>query len=122
MKIKIGKSEGNVGGIMTTGLCVIALTIIAVSYLGCIEIVQQKTQVGQLAREYILRMETVGYLTADEQTRLIDDLTDLGVTGVELKNTTVQPMGYGRKIELNIRGKLNGEHEFNEHRVSTAKY
>lgn len=122
MKRRIKKSEGNVGGIMTTGICVIALTVIAVSYLGCIELVQQKTQVGQLAREYILKMETVGYLTADEQIRLINDLGALGITEVELRNTTIQPKEYGQEIELNIRGKLKGEHEFNERRVSTAKY
>lgn len=116
------KCEGNIGDILTTGLCIIALTVIVVSYFGCIELVQLKTQVGQLAREYILKMETAGYLTADEQIRLTSELAELGITEVELNNTTIQPGGYGKEIELNIHGKLKGEYEFNEHRVSTAKY
>lgn len=121
-KINIKKSEGNVGGIMTTGLCIMALTVIVISYFGCIELVQQKTQVGQLARKYILKMETEGYLTADEQIRLTCELGEMGITDVNLDNTTVQPGGYGQEIVLNIHGKLKGEYEFNERRVSTAKY
>lgn len=107
---------------MTTGLCIMALTAIVISYFGCIELVQQKTQVGQLARKYILKMETEGYLTADEQIRLTCELGEMGITDVNLDNTTVQPGGYGQEIVLNINGKLKGEYEFNERRVSTAKY
>lgn len=107
---------------MTTGLCVIALTVIVLSYFDCIGLVQQKTQVSQLAREYILRMETTGYLTAEEQVRLTNDLKELGITEVELGNTTTRPGGYGQVIELNIQGRLKGEYEFHERRVSTAKY
>ncbi|MCD7835113.1 MAG: hypothetical protein LUG83_00325 [Lachnospiraceae bacterium] len=116
------KSAGGIGELAATGICIMAMTVIVVSYFGCIELVLQKTKVGQLAREYILRMETVGYLTADDQTNLLRELEEIGVTGGELGDTTTQPAGYGQRIVLDISGKLRGEYEFNERRVSTAKY
>jgi hypothetical protein len=122
MKLFMRKNAGNVGQLMSTGLCMLALTVITMAYFNCIELVQQKTQAGQLARKYILKMETVGYLTEEEQTSLVVELEALGITEINLENSTTAPEGYGQPIELDIRGKLNGEYAFREHRVSTAKY
>jgi hypothetical protein len=121
-KTYIKKNKGNVGDIMTTGLCVLAVAAIAVAYFNCMELIQQKTQAGQLARKYILRMETVGCLDNEGLNGLVQELEGLGITDISLENTTTEPVGYGQGIELDIRGKLKGEYEFYEHRVSTAKY
>ncbi len=115
------KREGNVGNILTAGLCILAMTAAVTAYLNCMELIQQKTEAGQIARKYILRMETVGCLTGTDQTLLSKELTDMGVTDIDLMGTTMGEVGFGEPVTLNIRGKLKGEYLFEEHRVSTAK-
>lgn len=44
------------------------------------------------------------------------------MTELELGGTTMSPVTYGDIITLEIRGKLGGEHGFEEKRVSTAKH
>jgi hypothetical protein len=78
--------------------------------------------VGQLARKYILKMETVGYLSGNDQAKLLEELNEIGVSEVSLEHSTMSPGEYGQTIELDIRGKLKGEYSFQEYRVSTAKY
>lgn len=116
-----GKSRGNVGDIMTMGLCILGMTAVMGTYLDYMELIQQKTYVGQLARNYILRMETVGGLEQEDRIMLEQELADMGITEIDLTGTTFGETGYGERIALNIKGKLKGEYDFEECRVSTAK-
>ncbi|MCM1045762.1 MAG: hypothetical protein NC417_09640 [Candidatus Gastranaerophilales bacterium] len=115
------KREGNVGDLMITAICLLAMTVILLAYMDSADLIQRKAEVGQLARKYILRMETVGYLTAEDQTALTQELVDIGVTEIDYAGTTVGQVTYGCSIVLKIQGKLKGEYVFEEHRVSTAK-
>lgn len=115
------RTRGNVGSIMVTGLCLLAMTVVMLSYMDNIQLIQQKTDVSQLARKYILRMETVGYLTSADRSMLTGELQAIGVTGVSYEGTTEETVGYGEPICLQIKGKLRGQYEFTEKRVSTAK-
>ena len=115
------KLRGNVADIMSAGICILAMTVVMLAYMENVSFIQQKTEVGQLARKYILRMETVGCLTASDQTSLHQELIALGVTEIDLKGTTLSEMPYGAPIALVISGKLKGEYAFEEKRVSTAK-
>ena len=80
-----------------------------------------KTEISQLARKYILRMETVGYLTTEDNTSLCQELSAAGVTEINLSGTTQSEVSYGVPITLQISGKLKGEYLFEEKRTSTAK-
>lgn len=115
------KREGNVGDLLITGICILAMTVVMLTYMDSVELLQQKSQVGQLARKYILRMETVGYLTAEDKTALTQALFDLGVTEIDYADTTLSQVSFGEPITLRIRGNLKGEYAFEEHRASTAK-
>lgn len=115
------KREGNVGDLMITGICLLAMTVIMLAYMDSVELIQEKAEVGQLARKYILRMETVGYLTAEDRTALTQALTDMGVTEIDYTGTTMGQVTYGAPIVLKIQGNLKGEYRFEEHRASTAK-
>ena len=117
----MNKSEGNIGNILTTGLCILAMTVVVLSYMESVELIRQKTETGQLARKYILRMETVGYLTGEDRTVLTGELMDMGITDIDYSGTTMGEVGFGSPITLHISGKLKGEYGFVEHRVSTAK-
>lgn len=92
------------------------------SYMQNVSLIQQKSKVDQIARKYILRMETVGYLNVSDHALLCQELEEAGVTELELEGTTLQEVTYGEVIALRIRGKLEGAYEFDEKRVSTAKH
>lgn len=116
------QERGSIGDLMSAGICMLAMTVLMLSYMDNVWLIHQKTAVSQIARQYILRMETVGYLTEEDRIRLGRELEDAGVTGLELDGTTLSPVTYGDIITLEIRGRLGGEHDFEEKRISTAKH
>lgn len=107
---------------MAAGLCLLAMTAVMVAYLGCAGLIQQKMQISQIARKYILRMETMGMLTDADRIELYSELEGLGVTQIRLEGTTAWQVGYGEAITLQIQGELENGYEFTEKRVSTAKH
>lgn len=116
------KDYGNIGNIMVTGIFVLSMVVVMLAFLENLKLIQQKAEVDQLARRYILRMETVGGLLAEERDALLGELADLGVTAIDLSGTTMDEAEYGSKIELQIRGMVGGKYEIEEKRVSTAKH
>nr|WP_318685791.1 hypothetical protein [uncultured Acetatifactor sp.] len=115
------REKGNIVNLIAAGICVIAMTAVMAVYLECIFLVRQKSQVSQLARKYILKMETTGCLTANDRTELVLELERLGVTQVDLTGTTMDAANYSEPISLEISGKIKGEFPFEEKRVSTSK-
>ena len=93
------KEAGNVGEILTIGLCILALTALMISYMENVQLIAKKAEVGQLARCYLLKMETVGYLAAQDQTQLTAELENLGMTGIDYEGSTLQYKDVARKIE-----------------------
>lgn len=114
------KEKGSMGDMLAACICMLAMTVLMLSYMGSVGLVFQKAAVSQLARKYILRMETVGELTAADRTVLLQELESLGATEITLEGTSGKA-AYGEPIELRIRGKLKDAYEFEEKRVSTAK-
>ena len=116
------KEPGNVGDFMAVCICMLLMTVLLVAYMDSVELLEEKTEVNQIARKYILRMETIGYLSDTDNVRLYRELEEAGVTEVSLDGSTLEHVGYGEAIVLRIRGKLRGSYEIDEKRVSTAKY
>lgn len=119
--LRVCKQPGNVGNLLITGICILAMAAVMVTYMDYVSLLQEKEAVGQLARKYILRMESIGYLAVGDRTRLTMELREMGVTEIEYNGTTLTPVGYGEEIVLEIGGKLKGEYDFAEKRISTAK-
>lgn len=133
----MNKSKGSIMDFMSPLLCFLAFTIIATAFFSIMKTVSNKDEVSQVARQYILRMETVGYLTDSDRTSMIQTLTDIGVSNIDISGTTTSDVGYGNPIILSIKGtlkmsSLNGDDlaEFGfiendtpiyERRMSTAK-
>ncbi len=129
--------RGTVGELITAGMCVIAMTIMMTAFLGNIRLLDQKEKVGQIARKYILRMETVGYLTANDRQSMLTELAAIGAKEVDLSGSTVNRVDYGSPVILKISGKIDGvellgsdllgmlfaprQYAFEESRMSTAK-
>ena len=104
--MKLKKKKGNIhkfGIPVFTMVAVFVLVIMFVSYLGDID---KKDGVDLVAREYLLRMETEGYLNATDEAELYKDLTAKGMKNVSIIGTTRNKVGYGNKITLAITGDL----------------
>lgn len=116
------RESGNIGDFMAAGICMLMLTALLLAYMDSIRLIDEKAEVNQIARKYILRMESVGMLTDMDGAMLYQELTEAGASEVSLEGSTFSRTGYGEAIVLCIRGKLRGIYEFEEKRVSTAKY
>ncbi len=116
------KDSGSVGDLLAAGICILAMCSAMLGFFDCMELLKQKNQVSQVAREYILRMETVGCLTAEDAAALTGKLQSIRVSDVDLSGSTFVMVGYGNQVTLHIRGKLRGKYEIDEIRVSTAKH
>jgi len=116
------RDYGNVADIMVTGIFILAMAVVMLSFLENMKLIQQKSDVDQIARRYILRMESAGGLTGEDRMLLTAELSQIGVTQISLEGTTMAQAGYGERIALQIHGLLGGEYAFNESRVSTAKH
>ena len=99
-----------------------AMLVLMMAFMDDMRLIQQKMEVNQLARCYLLRMETVGCLREDDKEKLLSSLEELGVQEIGLGNTTMHEAGYGEPVLLEINGKLGGKYDFTEKRISTAKY
>lgn len=116
------KENGTVADLMAAGLCMLAMMAVILSYMGNVRMIDQREQVSQIARKYILKMETQGVLTDADRTALTAELEIAGVTDLRLDGTTLAPVTYGEPVVLIIRGKLGDSYEFEEKKVSTAKH
>lgn len=63
---------------------------------------KRKEEFQMLGRQYIITMETTGYLDNSMKSQLINDLKELGATSVSLSGTTMNQVGYGEKITLAV--------------------
>lgn len=116
------REPGSVGDFMAACICMLMMSALLFSYMDSIRLIDRKTEINQIARKYILKMETVGMLTEPDRSALLEELSAAGASEVRLDGTTAHRVGYGSAIVLHISGKLGGTYEFDEERVSTAKY
>ena len=121
MKV-IGRDNGNIGDVMPMGIFVICIAIVFASFADCVRVVNVKSAVSQISRRYILRMETVGYLTSEDRNSLLEELSYAGLEDISLGNTDISEVGYGNTISLEISGVTEDGYEVVEYRTSTAKY
>lgn len=136
MRKESGKSKGNIMDFMTAGITVIAMAVVVMAAFYSMGLMLMKLDVSQVARKYILVMETKGCLTNEDRAQLLDELSDLGLKEIELVGTTQNPVSYGDTILLKIRAKFSGfwvaenvwnegfgkrEYYVEEVRMSTAK-
>lgn len=115
------KEKGNIGDLLGTGFCILAMLTVMMFFLKEMEMIQVKAQAGQVSRKYMLRMESDGYLKPDKEAALRQDLQQLGILGVTLDGTTRVQVSYGEVITLHFTGNLTGGQRIEESRVSTAK-
>lgn len=114
------KSNGNVMDMLSIGITILAMSVLVTAYLDCTDLMLKKLEISQLSRQYILKMETEGYLNEQNKQQLLLELKTLGIHNADLDGTTLQPVSYGDTIFLKIKGSINvhmtnsGEDVWNE--------
>lgn len=83
---------------------IVMITAFLVIVFGAFASISDKWHMNQVAREYLLIMETEGYLTASDKADLIEELEECGLYNISLSGTTMSEVGYGERIYLQISG------------------
>lgn len=121
-KAFLKKVKGNIGDIVTMGMFVIFMLTVMISFMGCADILQKKSEISQLARRYILVAETYGYIPEGDWDNLLTELESLGITDADISESTRSKAEFGHMVTVSIKGKIYDKYEITEKRTSTAKY
>lgn len=114
-KLLVKKQKGE-GDLVASLFAILALTMVVYFFIGAIGDVTTRTEMDQVARKYILRMESTGELTADDKKALYTDLYNIRAIKDAVDNMggkieiswgssagTGVKGGYGSTITLNIK-------------------
>lgn len=82
----------------------VLVTAFLVIIFGAFASISDKWNMRQTAREYLLIMETEGYLKPSDKSDLLDELESEGLYDISLSGTTEQEVHYGDRIYLEIQG------------------
>ena len=73
------------------------------------QVLRTREEMNQIARAYLLEMETLGYLPDDRVLRLQDKLEDCGLSDNSFSGTTLAAVNYGDSIQLSVSGNLKAD-------------
>lgn len=88
--------------LLSTGI-VFGIILLSGHFMG---LFRDREAMNQVARAYLLKMETTGYLPAETLTELQKALEECGLEDINFAGTSTQPVLYGTPIYLNITGKI----------------
>lgn len=107
--MKMNKKDGSMMKLLPILLAMAAVAAITAIYMTYMSDYDKRELADQIAREYILKMETQGYLSEDMKNSLISELGDAGFVGINLQGTTVSKAEYGEEVVLMINAFLETE-------------
>lgn len=87
-------------------MALIVMVIISVIMTSWMANIDDKDQIDLIARKYLLKMETEGYLTGQEEQNLLSELAENKMSSVSLNGTSRTEVGYGNVVNLHITGSL----------------
>lgn len=106
-RLKKEKDGSVVENMLVALIGMVIMTAFLVIIFGTFASISDKWDMRQVAREYLLVMETEGCLTTTDQAMLVKELEDCGLYNISLSGTTVSEVDYGESIYLNITGTYN---------------
>ena len=105
--IKKKKKASMIENMLVMMINMVVMCAFLVIIFGAFSGISEKWGMRQAAREYMLIMETEGYLPAADQTALIAELESYGLYNISLSGTTMREVNYGDRIYLKISGTYN---------------
>lgn len=107
-KIRSRLAKKRKGAVMENMLVMLINLILICAFMviifGAFSGISDKWGMRQAAREYLLIMETEGYLTPQDQANLKAQLESYGLYNISFSGTTTSEVDYGSRIYLNISG------------------
>ena len=105
--LKKKKPASMIENMLVMMINMVVMCAFLVIIFGAFSGISDKWGMRQTAREYMLIMETEGYLPAADQTALIAELESYGLYNISLSGTTMREVNYGDRIYLKISGTYN---------------
>ena len=105
--LKKKKKASMIENMLVMMINMVVMCAFLVIIFGAFSGISDKWGMRQTAREYMLIMETEGYLPAVDQTALIAELESYGLYNISLSGTTMREVNYGDRIYLKISGTYN---------------
>ena len=105
--IKKKKKASMIENMLVMMINMVVMCAFLVIIFGAFSGISDKWGMRQTAREYMLIMETEGYLPAVDQIALIAELESYGLYNISLSGTTMREVNYGDRIYLKISGTYN---------------
>ena len=89
---------------------IVVIVLMAVLWTGSMisaSNIDRSSDIHQVARTYLLRMEIDGCLTEENRNLLMAELEALDMEQIDLTGTSFSDVGYGNQVRLVIRGIVN---------------
>ncbi len=85
-------------------ITIIITGVMALCYISWISMFETKEHIDSIAREYVLKMGTVGYLTLQDRALLLQELQAQNLENISLQGTTENKVESGETVTLKISG------------------
>ena len=96
------KKRGSILKMLPVLIGIVAVSVLSLMYTAYMGIMDKREMVFQISREYLLRMETEGYLTEEAASEMISEIEKTGAVNINLAGTTLTKSEYGKEIILSI--------------------
>ena len=98
----MNKKNGSILKMLPVLIGIAAVSVLSLMYITYMDIMDRREMVFQISREYLLRMETEGYLTDEAAKEMISEIEKTGAVNINLAGTTLSKSEYGKEITLSI--------------------
>lgn len=96
------KKKGSVDITIMSLMAVLVMSFVFVFFISSVVPIKKSTDADAIARKYMLKMEQNGYLTSDNETEMINDFNDIGISNIDISGTTLNQVNYGEDVYLCI--------------------
>ena len=96
------RKKGDIENIIYSLICITTCFVIITMGINYIGAAKEYLDANQIARKYLLKMETAGYLSPAVSSELVSEMKDRGFKYIGLSGTTLSKVDYGDDIYLQI--------------------
>lgn len=99
---KIKKKKGIAGVIIILLISLLVMSFMFAYFVMNISPIKRRTDAEVICRKYALTLEQQGYLTPENQSKMISDFNNIGIRNINLNGTTLSQVQYGDDVCLNV--------------------
>lgn len=99
---KLKKKRGSAGIFAASLIAMMILSFLFIFFIDNIRPIKTRIDAGTICRKYALTLEQQGYLTPENQSKVVSDFNNIGIKNVDLTGTTMSQVQYGDDVCLNV--------------------